>query len=461
MAQASTVDQPLRLPLVFNPANRDTTTAKDARLVNCFVEHTEMDEYWVYKRPGLTASVTKTGNGIGSYNWQGHIYTIFGTTIYKDGTGIGTVDATNGVYRFSSTLGGTPRLTLGNGVKAYAYDNTTFAQITDAAFPSTFYKGWSYLDGTMYAMTSPAAIQGSLTLNNPTTWDPLNLINAQIEPDNGVALSKQLVYTIALKQWTTEVFYDAGNPTGSPLGPVQGARIPYGCASADSVREIDDMLIWASMTRQGEPNVVVLDKLVAKEVATPAVSKLLKNADFTTVYSWTLKMSGHKFYVLTIKNTNITIAYDLTDKMWSQWTDPSGNYLPIVDATVNASNQHLVQHETNGILYRMDMSFTNDGGTVFPVDLYTPNFDGGSRKRKHMKMMYFIADQTPGSILKVRSSDDDYKSWSNFRSVDLGTARPFLDDCGTFHRRAHHFHHNSNTTLRLQAVDLQMDLGTL
>jgi len=75
--------------------------------------------------------------------------------------------------------------------------------------------------------------------------------------------------------------------------------------------------------------------------------------------------------------------------------------------------------------------------------------------------MEFVGDQEVGSVLHVRCSDDDYKTWSNFRSVKLSDKHPRLINCGTFVRRAYHLRHWSDTPLRLQAVDVQYDLGTL
>ena len=218
---------PTRLPLVVLPSNRDDTTGKDARLVNCYMEKQETGETTIVKRPGLAKHTQPSGGaatGRGVYNWKGDIYSIFGSTLYKATTSKGTVNATNGVYRFSSCLGATHKLQLGDGVLAYNYDDSGgLVQITDVDFPTAFVKGWSYLDGTPYVMTAAAAIQGG-GINDPVNWDALNVIIAQIEPDAGVALAKQLVYTVALKQWTTETFYDAANATGSPLGTVQGAK---------------------------------------------------------------------------------------------------------------------------------------------------------------------------------------------------------------------------------------------
>ena len=45
--------QPVRLPLVIGPENRDETTNRDARLVNGFLEKISEESVMVFKRPGL------------------------------------------------------------------------------------------------------------------------------------------------------------------------------------------------------------------------------------------------------------------------------------------------------------------------------------------------------------------------------------------------------------------------
>jgi hypothetical protein len=100
---------------------------------------------------------------------------------------------------------------------------------------------------------------------------------------------------------------------------------------------------------------------------------------------------------------------------------------------------------------------------MITVDLYTPNFDGGVRRKKQLNFMEFVGDQTPGSTLQVRVNDLDYKAdaWTGFRSVDLSVERAFLESCGSFRRRAVHIRHQCDTRMRLQAIELQLDLGTL
>jgi len=466
-AQAPTVTQPPRLPLVLTPENRDHSPDKDSRLVNGYMEKgLKQDEYYLYKRPGLLVNTTKSGNGYGTYNWKGDIYVIFGADIYKNGVSIfSTLDTTNGVYRFSESLGGIHRLVFGNGVKAYTYDGTTVAQITDPEFPAAFVKGWAFLDATTYVMDADANIYGS-DLSDPTAWDGGNVVTAQIEPDGGVALAKQLVYVIALKGWSTEVFYDAVNPTGTPLGRVEGGKGPYGCVSAETVQSIDDVLYWVATTRAGSLLVVKFEGLKASKISTKAIDRLLENGDYSTsigVFSWQIKINGHSFYCITVISLNLTLIWDITEQLWYQWTDTDGNYFPIAASTYNSSRQRLVQHATNGRLYIMG-DYTNDDSSLFTVDAITPIFDAGIRsRRKTLKVMEFVADQQQGSILQVRNNDHDYnaRKWSNFREVALSDPTPRIVDEGTFYKRAYNFRHRCNTSLRLQAIELQLDLGTL
>ena len=483
MPQAQTVDLPKRLPLVITPENRADATNKDSKLVNGYMERFADGTYWIYKRMGLLQLLQPpgtTGAGSGCYNWKGDLYAVFGATLYKQtgGTGAwaaitGTLDATGGVYHFDSCLNlytpNVSKLVLQNGVKGYVYDPSGgLAEITSTTFPPkqtpalTLVKGWAYLDSVLYVAATTGAIYGS-NPDDPLTWGATNLIYAAIEPDATVAVAKQLVYVIVFKQWSTEVFYDALHTTGSALGPVQGAKVAFGCVSADSICSVDGILIWVCTNQSSATQVIKMEGLKAEIISTPPIERLLDEGDFSITYSFIHKDIGHRFYVLTLKNNNITLVYDLDSRMWSQWTDVNGNYFPFVAETYTSAMDHILQHETNGYMYKMDQNYYTDAGSAITVDIITPNFDGDTNRRKQMKVMKFIADQTTGSTLQVRKNDNDYDptKWSNFRKVDLSQKQPWLTELGTFVRRAHHLRHQSATAFRLKAIELQMDLGTL
>lgn len=463
--QAPSVEAaPQRLPLVVMPENRSTSTDKDAKLVNGFVEKTPTGEYWVYKRPGLSEESDLGGTGYGTYNWNGAVYSVFGTKFYEDGVDKGTVNATAGrLYTFSACLGATPKLFFQNGTKGYTYDTSGgLVEVTDVDYPATTVPGNAYLDATTYVMDEMANIYGS-DINNPAAWDSLNLIKAQIEPDKGVALASQLVYVIAFKQWSTEVFYDAANTSGSPLSSVSGAKVSAGCRAAGSVQDIDGALIWISATRAGQVGVMLMENLKAVVISTPSIERLLHDADFSTVWSFKAKIPGHRLYVVTLPLSNLTLVYDLSSGLWSQWEGLGLNYFPFLASSFDDDQQVLLQHTTNGKLYQLDILEFLDDGEIIQVDIYTPNYDGNTRVKKYLNIMDIVADQTPGSVLKVRNNDDDYnpKKWTNFRTVDLSTKRPMLTKGGTFRRRSFHFQHRSNTALRIKAIELHLMLGTL
>ena len=460
------MSQQKRLPLFSDVTTRDTSLDKDARLINGFVERKKGQEesvFHVFKRPCLLANVTVAAGtaGMGVYNWLNDIYSIFGGNLYKNSVLVGAVDSTNGVYTFSQCLGATPKLFFHNGVEAYTYDSGAgLVNVTDVDFPAASCKGSAYLDGTTYIVTTAAAVQGS-GINDPQSWDALNVLIAQIEPDAGVFLAKQLVYIIVFKGWSTEVFYDKANAVGSPLGTVQGGKVNYGCRTQGSVQDVNSTLFWVSQTRDGAVGVMKLEGLKGQSIATPAIERVLQDATYTTTHSWSMHISGHKFYGLTLVESNITLVYDIGENVWYQWTDTSGNYWPIVDTTFDSSQRVIAQHATNGKLYYVDTDTYQDDSALISWELYTPNWDAETKVSKYVNRLAIIGDKTSSSTLDCRVSDDDYQTWSAYRTFDLSQKLPFLQDWASFTRRAHHFRHRANTALRLQAAEMTLELGTL
>lgn len=88
-------------------------------------------------------------------------------------------------------------------------------------------------------------------LENVSSWSALEFIGTQIEPDKGVYLAKHNNYLAAFKQYSTEFFYDAANPTGSILAPVQNSAFKVGCASDASVKEMAGTVVWMGQSKDG------------------------------------------------------------------------------------------------------------------------------------------------------------------------------------------------------------------
>lgn len=485
-----------RWPLVTQQANRAESFFEDARLVNAFAEKDPNTGEWVVqKRIGYvldyTAEAGSGGNGMYAFGQLGankSVYSAFSHlagvppafgyvgNIYKDGVSFATsLDGLPpGTNYYWTEDQATPSRHLVFGGRGNVY-YTTGSGVSTAPIPTHigWLRGLAYLDQTIYCMDQAGQIFGS-GFNDPSTWSTLNLVMANAIPGEGIELTQQLNYVIALKSNSMEVFYDAANPTGSPLSPVLGALSNYG-GIAGTVQTIDNVLLFASSNKTVSPQVVRVDNLQVTPVSTPPVERLLDQV-LTPVpatgppavgpSSWTFKHGGHRFYGLTFQGTGslvgFTMVYDIDQNLWYQWTDPNGSFWPVAAMTYDSMLHHVLQGISDGNVYVFegDYEYPTDNGIVAPVDIYTPNADFGTRRRKALYKMYFNADQKDGSSLLVSRSDDDYKTWSVPRSVDLSRRRPEMRMEGTFTRRAYRFRHASPTRFRIRSVDLQMELGT-
>jgi hypothetical protein len=507
MPSAQTLSIPKRWPLVNRFQSRDigTPITRDARLINCFAElDPEDQEYYIYKRLGISPTPLWTESPVGGSN-AGGLYTYvfplsanhapfvissIGAQYYAATAGTGTivnigpapsVGPFTGFFSYFETINSNPQtVVIQNllGGVIYTPSTNAFVSITDVNFTAlALVPGWAYLDGWLFVMDVNGAIWGTQNQNNALVWSGTNKILASTQADQGMFIATQLTYVIAFKQWTTQPFYDAGNPVGSPLSPIPNAQIPYGCFSGFTVQKIDEILIWVTANRVPSAQVVIMENLSTKIISTPAIDRVLHAAIFLygsgggsgQIFSWVTKYSGHRWYGVTFTTLNITLVYDLDQKLWYIWSDPSGNMWPVAAMTYvpplgpgqgNIPGQHIIQHTTNGGIYTMDPAVYSDLGVLFPMDIYTPNFTGGTQRSKSLNMLYFLADKVQGQLL-ARYSDDDYNTWSNFRSIDLFDDRPLLDQDGSFYRRAYHFRYLTNNKLRIKSGDLQLDIGTL
>lgn len=518
---AQWLDRPKRWPLVNTLNSRDGNFLKDARLVNAYAEKDPVTgEYQVEKRPGFSlapviAATTGQGQGIFSYTFLRTIGSFpflgYGSfTVYIQGPTGGpntafliTTDANGGLHGptslgavqmglvnpsgsgpssfptkaqfiglpFSSIAGLPATILFGSGAApsgaggplAYYFDSTLHVLTPGVnGFPVATVPGFVYLNGFTYVMDITGTIWETATQNQIANWGALAFISASTDADIAVQLARQLIYVVAIKQWTTQFFYDAGNPTGSSLSPVPGAQYSFGCLSSDTFQDLDGTLFWATQSKNATYRITMVENLKAEFVSNAAVEKQLDLGPGSQWYSAAYQHAGHRWYVITNITTNVTMVYDIGEKLWYLWTDFQGNFYPVIGRTSPLNGQEWHQIGATGAVFQLapDYVFPNDSGNIVPVDIYTPNFDAGVDRIKTLSQMRFNADQTPGSKLFVSFSDNDYGSFNNPRLVDLDRERPFLNDEGSFYRRAYHFRHYANTRLRIRSVDLQMDIGT-
>jgi hypothetical protein len=196
----------------------------------------------------------------------------------------------------------------------------TITQIIDADYPATTVRGAVFLDGRFFVMNALGEIYQS-ALEDASSWSALEFIDSQNDSDAGVFLAKFNNYIVAMKKYSIEFFYDAANPTGSILAPVQNMTVHIGCASGDSVQDMGGSLCWMGQSRNGfGRSIYSMQGTSPSKVSDSQIEKILDSDDLATVYSWSAKVGSHLLYGITLVTSAITLVYDFSTGLWSYFT---------------------------------------------------------------------------------------------------------------------------------------------
>ena len=331
------------------------------------------------------------------------------------------------------------------------------------AFPDNPVSGLVYLDGYVFAMDASATVWQS-DLEDPTSWGSINYLTVLGEPDQGVGIAKHYNYLVVFKQWTTEFLYDNANPVGSVLATNQSARIELGCASGDSIQQLEETVIWMSSTKEGGRGIAMLDGIKAHNISTKSVETFLNASDLTGVYSWVYKIAGHTFYGLVLTDQNVTLVYDLNEKEWHLWTTNKAfvggteNYFECSFVTpfpVN-SNNYFVLDAVNGLMFTLSPDYYVDPFGPVTMRIVTTSSTLGTFDTKTNGSVTLLGDVI-NDVVNVRYTDDDYNTWSNYRQIDMSVAKPAAYALGSFKRRAYEILYTGNKPLRLEAMEVNVN----
>lgn len=381
-------------------------------------------------------------------------------------TTAGGTSGTSGVLSFSQTSQ-VPYLFYHNSSTMWTYNGTTgvTAAVTSAGAPTsqgmTLVPGAVYLDDTTYVMTTTGRIYNS-AIEDPTTWNALDYVSKASEPDRGVAIEKILNYLVAFGEWSMEFFYDAANPTGSPLARNDSAKQEIGCANGYTVVHGHSSVFWVGQQRTAGRGVYMLQGLSPKKISTNAIDKYLNADAMTNPRAFFLTIQGHPMYVLTLKDSALTFVYDLTENHWYQWTSDNGSGTETMfdghfHCEVNGIDY--LQNETTGALYKLQVTTYQDNGKNITFKAVSPRIDGGTVNKKFCYSLELVGNNT-AAVISERHSDDDYTTWSTARTLDMSVGRPIQRSYGSFRRRATELSSTSNAPIRLKAMELQIEEGT-
>jgi hypothetical protein len=452
-----------------------TSANKDEQYINCFLTDQGGAKY-IIKRPGMAVNNTPQAGSIGTaiLVWTGlppgtNVVTAFGalnSTIYRNILAIGTITG-RARWITETFVTGTPTLFISSGdSSAWYYDVPTgvVTKVVDADYPGN--AGFvttgrpAHMDGFVFVMDTTGRIWNS-DLNSVTSWSALSFVSANTYPDLGVGVMRYKNQIMAFGTESIQFYFNAGNPVGSPLQRVETDTVKVGAINQDSIGQMIDTIYWVGSSAQGGCTVYQYDGSVQR-ISFPEQDYILLLAGPQNISLTTLRVYGRSL-VMVIAGTT-TLVYVVEDKRWHQWNTVTPLWFKCAGLssgpqilTFSISNQ-----STSGSVFIVNpaaLVFT-DNGLSYTAVAQSRADDFGTSDRKFFEQIRVVADtESMPSNLTVSYSDDDFMSFVMAGTVDLSLPTPRLSKLGSSHKRAWKLVHTSNTAMRIERCDLQIDVG--
>lgn len=262
-----------------------TITEYDSGLTNAIVTRRNDGRYQIERRPpiniSIDASATVAKNkGRGSHYWEstGASYIVNDDTLYKN-------DYTNPIKTIDSGVKRVQFFEISTLLVLIDYENNkawtisaadAVTEITDTNFPPNqtpalqLVPGGAVINGFLFVMTTGGIIQNS-NLNDPTTWSALDYVEAEIDPDSGVFLTKHHQLLAAFGSKTVEYFvYDGSVVNGAPLARRDELAFSSGAADGYYNWQEGDNVYYIGATPSGALGIYTLNDFIPQHIVTPS-----------------------------------------------------------------------------------------------------------------------------------------------------------------------------------------------
>lgn len=450
-----------------------TSTAKDARFINCFAATVGSKKY-VIKRPGFGVANTPAAGskGMALIVWTGQgskVMSAFGdtnSTLYDSTTSKGAI--TGAVTGFAETFVGTQATLLMSSTDstAWYYDTAVgvSTKISDGDFPGnagfTLAGGFAVMDGYSCIMTTDGKLWAS-DLNSVTGWTANSFESTNVYPDLGVGAVRFKNFIMAFGSESVEFFQNAGL-TPFPFARAKAMTLKVGCVHARTITTISDNVFWCGSTPQGGLSIFQFDGNISR-VSTPAQDSIMILAGSTNISLSAIRFYGYSFIL--VKAGTTTLAYCIEEKMWGEWNSVTPLWTSVVGVSIGGTlvNYAISNVSTTGKVFIMNQSslvFTDDSA-AYTATIQTSRRNEGTNRWKFYNYMDIVGDtESSTSTVTLSYSDDDYGSFTVAGTVDLASGGGRITRLGRTRERAWSLTHASATPMRLEgSVEGTLSIG--
>ncbi len=500
-----TVDEPnLVLPLASSYNERgilgythSVTNSEDQRKVNCFYElaknaMTGKGTLTLAKRPGVLTddALSAESNAYGSSAQLSYLVldfeptsllttpdtrtvfnvltgnvrsstrsfnvTILASSVflpaYVDSTSISNVrNAVVQLFRYDSEVAHRVFFVTAADLQA----GNAWTEIVDADFTGLIHRGkMEHLDGYAFIMDRNNVIWNS-DLNSLANWTATSFLTKSIQQDIAVGLARLGTKLLGFSAGSVEVFYNAGNTTGSPLGriphlskkiglvPTVRLQTTLGLAGGTHYyATLEDKIYFVGRNSGTAAFSSVITASVGfyqfdgndfAKVSSPYIDKVLSEKSMSIYSVNTIGFMGQSAIAICLTAPSATTQRSLIFfpawKEWFEWTST-------IFSPVNDRGYHIGISRPDKLYAFFSNDNWQDSATSYQwfVQFRLPT-NGASRK--FMPMYGVDADtDTSANDLTVEISIDDSKTFSTLGTIDQTQDRKLLFRGGSF-RKAH------------------------
>ena len=463
--------------LIAEINNRDQTGTKDIIALNGFYDViknkvTGDNDYHFVKREGTVdyPYVVSGGSIRGMHYWEEqdklYIATSDDVAIITASTGVLITSVTpflttSGVVGFTefAYASGVIKVVCTDGARVATIDASNVLAIgADADFPATVRPYPVFLDGYLFLSKQGTSDIYNSVLDDPLSWVPGDYITAEMLPDSLLRIERLNNYIVAFGTGSIEYFYDAANPSGSPLNrndtPLKLVGYLGGLATHGN------RLYFVAQANGTGPEVMMVQDFKLESMDNPPLRRYM--APYTSYEGAVISMGGHDFYVLDVGS--LTYMMDLETRIWTRIAHKTDATFPIKYA-VNLSiaglgTTSLVAHRGNNGLHYFNPSIYQDSGVNFTCSFTTEDEAFDTSREKYMSRIVVMGDRpATNADLTISVSDDDYQTFSTPRAVNLNQEFPLLTRWGRFRKRAFRCSLAANVPMRLRHLEVDYNIG--
>ena len=390
----------------------------------------------LFSTPGLVKKLDMPNGAVeirGMAPFKGALFVVAGNSVFSVSrtfvtTIIGNLATSTGPVSLAQNE---TQLAIVDGVNGYYYDfpTLTFGQITDVEFPSGA-RRISYLRSRFLCEAPQSQTISWSAIGDVRVWDGLDFTSADGAPDNIVSHLADHQELYVFGETTTQILVaDADGFVNSPNSSMQ-----QGCAAAFSPASIDNSVMWLGrdelgqgviwQTRGGATPVRVSNHGVEYAIAQ------YPRIDDAIAYAY--QQEGHLFYVITFPAGMATWVYDVAAQAWHEraYMVPATGELTRHRSNCHAmfNGRHIVGDWQNGKIYELDLNaYTDDGDSIMRLracQTLSQNQYRGFYTSLQIDIQAGVGTPTGQAAnprVMLRYSDDSGHTWSNRRTVTMGT----------------------------------------